>query len=474
MIAETNTEWDATHPAFQAGEPGQAWCEELHEGSPLLSEALLDGLQAVLSGAERRFTQEAGAAGAARRIVISEAAGRALIVEEVHMPAPETSQQSPKLETIGRMVSGVAHDFANLLTIIAGYGDLLLNRTGDQDPRREAINEIRKAAERGARLTSQLLGFGRGETIRPNPLDLNTLVTDVERMLRPILGEHLEISVELQPGLGLVVADPGQMEQVVMNLLLNARDAMTDRGRIRIETSSAILEAEEAGLLGMTAGPCVLLSVADSGHGIEPDAMERIFQPFYTTKERGEGTGLGLSIVLRVVKESGGAIRVRSAPGEGAIFTVYLPSSRHLPGLAANPAPRRTAAGSETVLLVEDEDAVRRLMAQVLQQNGYRVLEAADGEEALLLFGAHEPAIGLVLTDMVMPRMGGHELARRIRARRPGLPIICISGYTDEALHQTGALEPGMLFLQKPLLPDPLAAKVREALDSASRPFNPR
>ncbi len=480
ILAETNPEWDRLYPGFPSGHSSAGWSQAFYRQSPQLFVGFLDGLAKVLSGAAPRFTQENGPGGPAWRVVISEAgSGALLVLDQGAGPASpitgETCGRSPRLETIGRTVSGVAHDFANLLTLIAGYGDLVLNRMSDGDPGRDEINEIRRAAERGARLTSQLLGFTREGAAQPQSLDLNALVVDVQRMLRPILGEHLEVVLNLEPRLGKVVADPGQLEQVVMNLLLNARDAMPAGGPIRIETSSPDLEAEEAASLEIAPGECVLLSVADAGQGIDPAAMEQIFQPFYTTKTKGEGTGLGLSIVLRIVKECGGAIRVRSCPGEGARFLVYLPAARQpaQSGGAAQPG-NAAGGGSETLLVVEDDEAVRQLVVRILKQQGYQVLEAGDGEEALRVLDAQQAAIRLVLTDMVMPRMGGRELTGRIRAGRPGLPVICMSGYTDEVLRRNEDPGAGILFLRKPLRPETLAAKVREALDSCSRPFNPR
>jgi two-component system cell cycle sensor histidine kinase/response regulator CckA len=479
ILVETNPEWDRLYPDFRAGRSSAAWSRVFYKQSPQLLAGFLEGLDKVVSGTLPRFTQANCAGLPARRVVVSEA-GRAalLILEQSSGPGPQIPHDapahSPRLETIGRTVSGVAHDFANLLTLIAGYGDILLKRTAENDPIREEINEIRRAAERGARLTSQLLGFTREASARPQPLDLNALVVDVQRMLRPILGEHLEVIVNLEPRLGRVMADPGQLEQVVMNLLLNARDAMPAGGAIRMETSGPVLGEEEAASLGIAAGPCVLLSVADAGQGIDPGAIEQIFQPFYTTKEKGEGTGLGLSIVLHIVKECGGAVCVRSSPGEGARFLVYLPAAWE-PAESGDSLARLSLAGggSETLLVVEDDETVRRLMVRILEQRGYQVLEAGDGEQALKVLTAREAEIGLVLTDMVMPRMGGRELAARIRAGRPGFPVICMSGHTDEALSRTGDIEPGILFLRKPLRPETLAAKVREALDSCSRPFNP-
>jgi two-component system, cell cycle sensor histidine kinase and response regulator CckA len=383
--------------------------------------------------------------------------------------------RAQRMETVGRLTGGVAHDFANLLTLIAGYADILLNRIGQRDPLRPELEEIRKAASRGARLTGQLLGFTRGKAAELKPLDLNALVTEMRFMLRLMVGEYVEVDTMLATGLWKVMADAGQMEQVIMNLILNARDAMPSGGRLRIETCNTYVEEDAARTRGIQPGAYVVMEISDTGHGIAPDAVGLVFQPFFTTKKEGEGTGLGLSTVLSIVTQSGGDIRVRSVAGEGASFTLCLPRAEHTsaPEHAAI-EPSRDGTGSETVLLVEDEDDVRRLLAHVLAQRGYKVLGACDGEEALHLVEKHGLEIRLVLTDMVMPRMSGRELGEHLARLRPDLKIIYMSGYTDDVLVRTGALGPGMTFLQKPLRSDELTSKVREALDSASRPFDPR
>jgi nitrogen-specific signal transduction histidine kinase/ActR/RegA family two-component response regulator len=408
------------------------------------------------------------------RLTISPCASGALALQEDLSPA-ETSDrgfQLRKMETVGRLVGGVTHDFANLLTLIAGYSDILLNRIGEKDALRPELEEIRKAANRGARLTGHLLGFTRGQASEATAIDLNAVINDMQRMLRPIIGEYVELHTSLASSLGKVMADPGQMEQVIMNLILNARDAMPQGGSIRIETANG--EVKE-GANGLRPGPCVLLTVTDSGHGIDADSIERVFQPFFTTKEKGKGTGLGLSTVLSIVKQSGGDIRVRSAPGEGASFTLYFPTVQQpSEGGEAAPQVRPEGDGSETILLVEDEEPVRRLLHHVLRRRGYNVIEAQDGDEALRIFENRGAEIHLVLTDMVMPRMSGRELGERVRSLRPDACIVYMSGYTDDVLVRTGALGPGMSFLQKPLRPEVLAARIREALDGASRPFNPR
>ncbi len=464
IIAAANPAWENAHPGCTPGVSSVIWCRRR---SPRFG-TLLAGLRGVLTGTELRYTEDIRGQGGLCRIWVSRAGRGALILEE-DLPETERASLSLRLETIGRTVSGVAHDFANLLTLIGGYSDMLLSGMNADDPHREELSEIRRAAERGGQLTSQLLGFARATEAPARPVDLNSLIGEVQRMLRPILGELIEVDTQLDPAIGAVLADPGRLEQVFMNLILNARDAMPSGGRIRIATSRTELSPEDSDRLEMAPGPTVVVSVVDSGPGIDPASIGRVFQPFYTTKSKG--TGLGLSIVLRIVKECGGAIRVESSTDKGARFDVYLPESRRL---AASGRPqgtsRPTKGGEETLLLVEDDESVRLLIARILGQHGYKILEAADGEEALRMLEAHPDTIRLVITDMVMPHMGGRELAVRVRAQHPRLPIVCLSGYPDDKPHP----DPGILFLQKPLQPDALLAKVRGALDSASRPFNPQ
>ncbi|HKE29174.1 MAG TPA: ATP-binding protein [Bryobacteraceae bacterium] len=384
---------------------------------------------------------------------------------------PLTGSQSERLETVGRLTSGVAHDFANLLTLISGYSELLLDRIGDGHALRQHLEEISNAASRGARLTSQLLGFSRGQTTDPQPLDLNALVTESLRLLGPVIGEHMNIETSLAGG-SRIFADRGQVEQVLMNLILNARDAMPKGGSIRVETFTGEWEEEEAQHHNVQSGPKVLLSVSDTGHGMDEQTLARAFDPFFTTKENGKGTGLGLHTVATIVRQYGGDVWARSVPYEGTTFTICFPRVAHI-NATAGAAGKLLAAGSggETVLVVEDEDAVRRLIAQILRLRGYRVLEAANAEEALGIF-ARETELDLVLTDMVMPGRSGRELGDIVHQMRPETRVIFMSGYADEVLLRTGALRPGMSFLQKPLRAAVLAAKVREALDSPVLPFN--
>jgi CheY-like chemotaxis protein len=379
------------------------------------------------------------------------------------------------MEALGRLAAGVAHDFANLLTLISGYTEMLLHRISQRDPLRPEIEEVRKAANRGAGLTSQLLEFTRGQRPEPKLVDLNMLVGDVERMLRPLLREDVWLEFSLAENLQKVTADPGQLEQVLMNLLLNARDAMPAGGRIRIETRDADLTGAAAAHRSLQPGRYVFLSVSDTGGGIAEESADQIFEPFFTTKESGKGTGLGLSTAFDIVKQYRGAIWASSVRGQGASFTCCLPAAG---AREASPAPlaetgNARTRGTETILLVEDEDSVRIVLTHVLRAHGYSVIEAPNGADALRIFQQRDSEIQLVLTDIVMPIMNGHELAGHIRNIRPGIKILYMSGYPHDMLSSAGTLEKGAVCLQKPLRPAALAARLREALDSPSLPFNP-
>ena len=371
----------------------------------------------------------------------------------------------------GKACRGVAHDFNNLLTAISGYSDLLLHRLPDYSTLRRDVEEIRKAGDRAAALTRQLLAFSRRQILQPKVLDLNAMVTRMGQMLRRLIGEDIELSIDLSPSLSRVKADPGQIEQVIVNLAVNARDAMPDGGRITIATADADLSHTYAAAHPeVRPGPHVLLSVADTGQGMSDETQAHLFEPFFTTKERGKGTGLGLATVYGIVQQSGGHIRVNSAADRGSTFLIYLPRVE-APEDGAQGADRpllpHPSPGTETVLLAEDEEVVRRLAREILTGNGYKVLEAGNGREALLLSEAHRGEIHLLLTDVVMPKISGRELSERIRLMRPGLRILYMSGYTDDAIFRHGVLENGIPFLQKPFTPGALARKVREVLDSA-------
>jgi two-component system cell cycle sensor histidine kinase/response regulator CckA len=381
----------------------------------------------------------------------------------------EQLRQSQKMEAVGRLAGGVAHDFNNLLTAISGYSDLLLHRLPEYSTLRRDVEEIRKAGDRAAALTHQLLAFSRRQVLQPKVLDLNAVVTNMGQMLRRLVGEDIALSTDLSPSLSRVNVDPGQIEQVIVNLALNARDAMPDGGRITIASADAELShAYAAAHPEVRPGPHVLLSVADTGHGMDDETQAHLFEPFFTTKDRGKGTGLGLATVYGIVQQSGGHIRVNSAADRGTTFLIYLPRVEAAEDgeQGAVPSPLlRPSPGTETVLLAEDEEGVRRFAREILTGNGYKVLEAGNGREALLLSEAHRGEIHLLLTDVVMPKMSGRELTERIRPLRPDLRILYMSGYIDDALLRRDVLEDGASFLQKPFTSEALARKVREVLD---------
>jgi len=379
----------------------------------------------------------------------------------------EQFRRAQRLEAVGRLAGGVAHDFNNILTAITGYTELLLSDFGTDDPRRGDLQEIQAAAQRAASLTRQLLAFSRKQVLQARVLDLNEVVQAIEKMLRRLIGE--DVSLEFRPaaGLGPVRADPGQLEQVILNLAVNARDAMPAGGRLTIETSNVELDASDTGgHAGVTPGPYVTLAVSDTGTGMSAETLSHIFEPFFTTKEQGKGTGLGLATVHGIVAQSGGHITVHSEPDRGATFKVYLPRVDHVGEAPATvrEAPRATV-GRETVLVAEDDRAVREVVAATLGQRGYRVLRARDGQAALRMARDLGGRLDLLLTDIVMPGMTGRELEQALAAEHPTLQVLYMSGYTDDAVVRHGVLEEGVPYIQKPFTPDALALKVREVLD---------
>ena len=378
---------------------------------------------------------------------------------------------SSKMEAVGRLASGLAHDFSNLLTMISGYSEIVLGRMGPHEPLRSEVDEIRKAANRGSALTGQLLLFSRRPTVEPQVLDLNALVADLQKMLRRMLGELIDIAMYPSPNLGRVKADAGQIEQVIMNLAINARDAMPRGGKISIRTANVELDSKhERVTADLPPGPYVMLQVSDTGDGMDGDTLQHLFEPFFTTKDKGKGTGLGFATVYAIVRQGHGDVSVQSERGKGTTFTIYLPRIDAKSQPAAGEAPARSSGrGTETVLLVEDEDGVRRLLTHVLTKSGYTVLEARSGPEALALYQQQSCRIQLLLTDIVMPHLSGRELAERLLKLQPDLKIIYMSGYTDEVMRGIGP-HSGALFLQKPLRPDVLVGKVREVLDGPARP----
>ena len=377
--------------------------------------------------------------------------------------------QSQKMEAIGRLAGGVAHDFNNLMTSVIGNAELVLMSLTKDDPLREDVEEIKKAGDRATALTRQLLAFSRKQVLQPMVLNLNTVLADTDKMLRRLIGEDLEIATILEQELGNVNIDPGQMEQVVMNLAINARDAMPGGGKLTIETSNVDLDREYAhkkGAMELEPGPYVMLAISDKGIGMDKETQAQIFDPFFTTKAKGKGTGLGLSTVYGIIKQSGGYIWIYSEPGQGTTFKIYLPrvQGEEVP-LKKEDAPQELLQGSETVLIVEDDKAVRNFSKKVLKRSGYNILEAQDGEEALMLSKAHEGHIDLLLTDMVMPKMSGKDLADRLLALRPETKVLFMSGYTDNAIIRHGTLEPDANFLQKPFTPEILTQRIRKVLD---------
>ncbi len=378
-------------------------------------------------------------------------------------------RQAQKMEAVGRLAGGVAHDFNNLLTIINGYSEFALEHLHPSDPLRSSIEEITKAGGRAASLTRQLLAFSRQQVLAPRVLDLNALVADVERMLRRLIGEDIDLVMLPGAELGRVKADPGQIEQILVNLAVNARDAMPDGGKLVIETAN--VEFDEAYARSrpvVTPGRYVMLAMSDTGTGMDAAIQAHIFEPFFTTKEKGKGTGLGLSTVYGIVKQSGGFIWVYSEPGLGSTFKIYLPSVEDAAeSVARSEAREFPFGGSETILLVEDEEAVRALASRILQGRGYRVLECARPEDALHIAEHHQEPIDLLLTDVVLPKMSGRKIAEHLTALRPNMKVLYMSGYTDDAVVRNGVLESNTAFLQKPFTPSGLARKVREVLDAA-------
>jgi PAS domain S-box-containing protein len=376
--------------------------------------------------------------------------------------------QAQKMEAVGRLAGGIAHDFNNLLTAILGSADLALDSLPAGVPEREEIEEVRKAALRAADLTRQLLAFSRQQVIAPTVLNPNDAVAAADKLLRRLLGEDVELRVVLASDLAAVRVDPSQLEQVVLNLAVNARDAMPNGGKLTIETQNVELDqAYVRGHLSAQPGSYVMLAVSDTGVGMDAATQARIFEPFFTTKEKGRGTGLGLATVYGIVKQSGGWIWVYSEPGHGTTFKVYFPRVAEVaPPPAATPAPPASVRGTETVLVVEDDEMLLTLVEKVLKANGYTVLVAAHGGDAERVAAQHDGPIHLLMTDVVLPGLNGREVARRLEAVRRGIRVLYLSGYTDDAIVHHGVLEQGVAFLQKPFSPAVLGRKVREVLDS--------
>jgi signal transduction histidine kinase len=435
----------------------------LVRGTPVLqlwpSLAVLTAMNALgLFASARLHTQR-------RRQYQSQESLRASILERDALI--DRLRQSHKMESMGRIVGGVAHDFNNILGTMLASVDFLLSELPENGTPRADAETIRAAVMRGADLTQQLLAFSRQQVLEPKVVSLNELVADTQRMLMRTIGEDIAIRVSLGEHLAAVRVDPGQVQQILLNLAVNARDAMPTGGTLAIQTRNATLDEPTTMSHSIAdAGQYVVLTVSDDGTGMGAATLAQIFEPFFTTKPKGRGTGLGLSTVFGIVEQSGGHLRVASTLGHGTTFEIYLPAVNERPEPVEEPREAPLARGTETILLAEDDEVLRTLTARILISQGYRVLEASDGVEALRVADRHHGTLDLLTTDMVMPSMGGHDLANELSARRPGLKVLFVSGYTDDAVDRSG-LQPGDAFLQKPVDPKMLALKVRQILDGS-------
>jgi two-component system, cell cycle sensor histidine kinase and response regulator CckA len=389
--------------------------------------------------------------------------------QEALRKSEEQLRQWQKVEAIGRLAGGVAHDFNNLLMTIKGCSELLLNAFDRRDPRRDEVEEILKAADRATSLTRQLLAFGRRQVLQPQLLDLNSIVMNMDKMLRRLIGEDVQLITSLDPELWPVKVDPGMIEQVVMNLAVNSRDALPNGGKLTIETSNVVHDDEYASAhISVKPGHYVMLAVSDNGSGMDKEVQSHLFEPFFTTKEKGRGSGLGLSTVYGIIKQSGGNIWAYSEPGQGTTFKIYLPRVEKTAKVYKPKARPSTApGGTETILLVEDEEAVRTMVSRILQNKGYTVLEARHGLEAIDICERYQESIHLMVTDVIMPQMSGRELAERLAPVLPDMKVLYMSGYPDNTIVQHGVLEAGTAFLQKPFTLNALELKVREVLDAS-------
>jgi signal transduction histidine kinase len=454
------------------------------DGIGLVRELLADGHDLpviVLTGqGDRAVDLEAARAGAADYLVKSEVSPALLertiryaMRSRADLRALRESEaglrQAQRMDAVGQLAGGVAHDFNNMMTAVIGFSELILTRLEQAHPVRRHVEEIKRAGERASGMTQQLLAFSRKQVLEPRVFDLNVVVADVEKLLQRLIGENVELVSLLEPDLEPIEADPGRLEQVIMNLAINARDAMPAGGKLTIETANVDLDQSYLGQLDLTPGPYVLLTVRDDGIGMDDETTRQIFEPFFTTKEEGKGTGLGLATVFGIVKQSGGDIDVDSEPGGGTAFKIFLPQAQApLDRLALTRPAEEVPRGSETILLVEDEELVRSFEREVLQDVGYTVLEARDVGHALQLARDRQGPIDLLLTDMVMPDLSGRELAERLVPLQPQMKVLYASGYAGDTITHNGVVDPTIAFLQKPISPGTLARKVREVLDSTT------
>jgi PAS domain S-box-containing protein len=419
-----------------------------------------DGGVVVVEGVTAAITYDDGPAGLIIARDVTDDARR----EQARLQLEEQLRQTQKMDAIGRLAGGVAHDFNNLLSVILSYTDLVMGELRPEDPLTADLSEVRQAARRAADLTRQLLAFSRKQILEPRAVNLNAVVEDLERMLQRLVGEEVRVETNLDERLGSVFVDRGQIEQVLMNLVVNARDAMPWGGRVVVESGNVQLdEAWAAAHPGAKPGPHVRLTVTDTGHGMSREVQQRIFEPFFTTKEKHKGTGLGLSTVLGIVEQSGGGVLVTSEVGKGTTFEVYLPRTDRAAEVKSS-VPPPASRGTEKILLVEDDELVRRTIRVILTRQGYRVLEAQNAGEALMLSEKHAGKIDLLLTDVVMPVINGREVAERLLQARPGMKVLYMSGYTEHAIVHHGVLDAGIAFIPKPVTPAALAQKIREVL----------
>jgi signal transduction histidine kinase len=453
------------------------------DGLELIRELIANGHDVpviVLTGQGNRDVDvEAAEAGAADYLVKGEVSPALLertiryaMQGRAHLRALRESEeglrQAQRMEAVGQLAGGVAHDFNNMMSVVIGFSEFVLAHLDETHPQRAHVEEILHAGKRASTMTQQLLAFSRKQVLEPKVFDLNTVVGGIESMLQRLIGEDIELVSVVEGALDPIEADPGQLEQVLMNLVINARDAMPEGGRLTIETANVELDEESAARhLDVVPGPYVMLRVSDTGVGMDAETLHQIFEPFFTTKEEGKGTGLGLATVFGIVKQSGGDIHVYSERGRGTTFKIYLPRTEaQVERVEPVVVSAKPARGSETILLVEDEELVRSLERKVLEEGGYTVLEALTSNHALELSEQHDGVIDLLLTDVVMPQLSGRELADLLAPQRPEMRILYASGYTADAITRHGVLEPGIAFLPKPLTPTSLLRKVREVLDT--------